>query len=78
MVTTIRGRYRRGHIEPFEPLDLVEDAEVTITVTDGPIRIEADGTLSSAGAWDGLLDCGRFEREVYESRTVQTRPAVEL
>lgn len=78
MVTTVRGRYHGGHIEPLEPLDLAEDAEVTITVTDGPTQIEADGTLSSAGVWGNLLDCRRFEQEVYESRTQQTRPAVEL
>lgn len=78
MVTPVRGRYHGGHIEPLEPLDLAEDAEVTIIITDWPKQAEADGTKTSAGAWNGLLDCWRFEQEVHESRTVQTRPAVEL
>lgn len=38
----------------------------------------ADPTAATAGAWKGLLDCQRFEREVYESRRHHPRPEVRL
>lgn len=37
-----------------------------------------DPTTATAGAWKKRLDCQAFERDIYQSRLVRTRPRVRL
>src|SRR5207244_3323143 len=75
MTKTIRARYREGKLEPLEPLGLEEGAEVMLTVDHPePPPAVIDPITASAGAWKDLLDCEQFEKDVYESRLLQTRP----
>lgn len=77
MTRTIKARYHAGKLEPMEPLELEEGKEVTITVTAvEPSPTAGDPITASAGAWKNLLDCEQFEKDVYESRLLQTRPEV--
>jgi len=74
---TIRARYREGKLEPLEPLEMEEGAEVTVTVDHlEPSSAAIDPIGATAGAWKDLLDCEQFEKDVYESRLLQTRPDV--
>jgi predicted DNA-binding antitoxin AbrB/MazE fold protein len=77
VTATVRARYRAGKLELLEPLEMEEGAEVTVTVN-GPEPSPAaiDPITASAGGWKDLLDCEQFEKDVYESRLIQTRPEV--
>ena len=73
MVKTVRikARYAEGKLEPLEPLELEEGAEVALTVIRlGQRNTTPDPTEATAGAWKDLLDCARFEREVDASRLI--------
>ncbi|MBI3988734.1 MAG: antitoxin family protein [candidate division NC10 bacterium] len=81
MAKTLRtkARYVKGKLELLKPSELEEGAEVTLTV----IRLRQrettqDPTEATTGAWKDLLDCARFEKEVYASRLIQTRPEVKV
>jgi predicted DNA-binding antitoxin AbrB/MazE fold protein len=77
MTKTIKARYHEGRFEPLEPLELEEGSEVLITVTEPETPAHAiDPIAATSGAWKDLLDCEQFERDVYESRLIQTRPEV--
>jgi len=78
MVTTFRAKFHNGLIQPLEPIDLAEDMEVVVTVSEGLYPATSNGTLASAGAWKDLLDCEQFEEQIYRNRTLNSRPAVEL
>lgn len=79
MSQTIRARYHLGKIEPLEPLQLEEGIEIVVTVTSSVTPPpDQDPTSATAGAWKDALDCEAFERAVYESRLIQTRPEVSL
>ena len=77
MTKTIRALYREGKLEPLEPLEIGDQTGVTVTISyPEPASAEADPILASAGAWRDLLDCEQFEKNIYESRLIQTRPEV--
>ena len=77
MTKTIRARYREGKLEPLEPLEMEEGAEVTVTVDrPEPSPAATNPITATAGAWKDLLDCEQFEKDVYDSRLIQTRPEV--
>jgi predicted DNA-binding antitoxin AbrB/MazE fold protein len=77
MSKTIKARFHEGRFEPLEPLDLEEGSEVLITVAEPEAAAPAfDPIAATSGAWKDLLDCEQFERDVYESRLIQTRPEV--
>ena len=77
MTKTIKARYHDGKLEPLEPLELEEGEEVTVTVSGAePAATAVDPLAATAGAWKDLLDCEEFEKDVYESRLIQTRPEV--
>ena len=77
MTRTIKARYHEGKIEPLEPLDLEEGAELVVIVTQ-PMAPSADvdPTTATAGAWKDALDCEQFEKDIYESRLRPPRPEV--
>ena len=79
MPRTIKARYHQGRIEPLEPLELEDGVEVVITVADPALSTTSEeATTATFGAWKDLLDCEQFEKDVYESRLIQTRPEVRL
>jgi predicted DNA-binding antitoxin AbrB/MazE fold protein len=76
MSQTIRARYHAGKLGPLEPLDLEDGKEVLITVAEPKAPPALDTIAATSGAWKDLLDCEQFERDVAESRLIQTRPEV--
>jgi len=76
---TVKARYHQGKIEPLEPLELEEGDELVVTVTRQESHgADQEGTTPTFGAWKDLLDCEQFEKDVYESRLIRTRPNVRL
>jgi predicted DNA-binding antitoxin AbrB/MazE fold protein len=77
VTATVRARYCEGKLELLEPLEIEEGTEVTVTVN-GPEPSPAaiDPITASSGGWKDPLDCEQFEKDVYESRLIQTRPEV--
>jgi predicted DNA-binding antitoxin AbrB/MazE fold protein len=72
MAKLVKVRYRRGVLEPFEPLVLEEDTELTVIIPDTAAEsADADPTVATAGAWGNLLDCEQFEKEVYSQRLTE-------
>jgi len=79
MAKLVKVRYRHGVLEPFEPLALEENTELTIVIPDSETASEnADATAATAGSWSNLLDCEQFEKDIYSQRLAQNRPGVEL
>ena len=78
MLRTVKARITQGRIEPLEPLPFLEGAEVEVTAPVEESETAADPTQSTAGAWEGLLDCDQFERDVYEGRLTNLRPGFSL
>ena len=72
MTQTIRARFRNGKLEPLEPLDLKEGAEVTVAVSpaEPPAGAEADVTATS-GTWTGNVH-DDFENMVNADRRLAT------
>ena len=62
--------------------DLMEAYRISVMEMTEPLgpadAPEEDPTTTTSGAWNGLLDCQAFEKEVYESRLLHTRPEVRL
>ncbi len=81
MPKTIKAVFRNGLIEPLEPLDLNDGAEITVTLEDmSPPLSEEERRkrfLSSAGGWKGIVD-EKFLDEIYRQRSLRTRPEVPL
>jgi predicted DNA-binding antitoxin AbrB/MazE fold protein len=72
MAKLVKVCYRHGVLEPFEPLVLEEDTELTVIIPDTAAEsAEADPTVATAGAWGNLLDREQFEKEVYSQRLTE-------
>jgi hypothetical protein len=72
MAKLVKVRYRHGVLEPFEPLVLAEDMELTVIIPDTAAgSADADPTVATAGAGGNLLDCEQFEKEVYSQRLTE-------
>ena len=72
MAKLVKVRYRHGVLEPFEPLVLEEDTELTVIIPDTAAEsADADPTVATAGAWGNLLDCEQFEKETYSQRLTE-------
>ncbi len=78
MIATIRGRYRNGVIEPLEKVELPENTEVTLTITEAKPEEAADALERSAGAWKDKVDCDALIRDIYADRLISTRFRPEL
>ena len=76
MPRTIKARYQAGKLEPLEPLDLEDGQEVVITLSEPEEPPVLDPLAATSGASKDLLDGEQFEKDVYESRLLQTRPDV--
>lgn len=75
---TIRARVKGGILEPLEPLELAEGEEVTLTISPAPSGPRGDWLTRTAGGWAGLVDGERLKRDIYENRSLITRPAPRL
>jgi len=78
MGETIRARVKGGVLEPLEPLELAEGEEVTLTISPAPSESRGDWLTRTAGGWAGLVDGERLKRDIYESRSLITRPEPRL
>lgn len=77
MLKTIKARYRNGLIEPLEKIDLADDVEITITISEAK-DTSGDGLNKSFGGWEGLIDAEEFLRNIYADRRIATRERVRL
>jgi len=76
---TIRARFKNGVIEPLESLELKDGEEIVLTIMrQAEIKEGHDAFKESRGGWKGLIDCEKLKRDIYESRSIQTRPEVKL
>jgi predicted DNA-binding antitoxin AbrB/MazE fold protein len=76
---TIRARFKNGVIEPLENLELKDGEEITLTIIrSSETRKTQDAFRKSRGGWKDLIDCEKLKRDIYESRSIQTRPEVKL
>jgi len=74
MTGTIRARYRNGVIEPLEKIELPENTEITITITEAKPEETADALERSAGSWKGTTPSARtLIRRIYAARRAGTR-----
>jgi predicted DNA-binding antitoxin AbrB/MazE fold protein len=78
MSETIRARVKGGVLEPLEPLEVAEGEEVTLTITLAPSQSRIDWLSRTAGGWVGLVDGEKLKRDIYESRSLITRPEPRL
>lgn len=80
MEKTIRGRYKKGLIEPLEKLNLEEGEELEITVSSLPgSEMAREAIRATAGAWSKVVDCDELVKDIYENRRVSAaRPEVKL
>ncbi len=77
--STIRARFKNGVIEPLESVELDDGEEIVlIIVRHHGVEQEQDAFRKSRGGWKGLIDCEKLKRDIYESRSIQTRPEVKL
>jgi len=76
---TIKARFKNGIIEPLENLELRDGEEIILTIVRrSETSEEQDAFKKSRGGWKGLIDCEKLKRDIYESRSIQTRPEVKL
>lgn len=77
--TTIKARFKNGVIEPLENVELKNGEEIILTfVRSSEIKKTQDGFKKSRGGWKNLIDCEKLKKDIYESRSIQTRPEVKL
>jgi len=74
---TIKARFSRGVLKPLEPVELSEGEEVTVTIA-APYKRHADWLGRTAGGWAGFVDAEKLKRDIYESRSLITRPEPRL
>ena len=77
---TIKARYHNGLIEPLEEVDLVDGAEITVTIDDvSALSVEEKRRRfrAAAGGWKNIVD-ENFLDEIYRQRDLRTRPEVKL
>ena len=78
MGTTIKARFSGGVLTPLERVELREGEEVTVTIIALPSKRHPDWLERTAGGWVGLIDAEKLKREIYESRSLLTRPEPRL
>ena len=79
MLKTLRVKYTKGILKPLEKLRLREGKEITITITEfSSSTRKKDAFAASAGSWKGTIDADKLIKDIYESRSVSTRPEPKL
>ena len=76
---TIKARFKNGVIEPLENVELRDGEEVVLTIVrQSATKHSLDAFRKSRGGWKDLIDCEKLKNDIYESRSIQTRPEVKL
>lgn len=76
MSKIIKGKYKKGVVEPLEPVELSENETFEIIVPEK--KVENDSAfLSSFGMWKDLV-AEEFIEEVYRERARGSRPPIDL
>jgi predicted DNA-binding antitoxin AbrB/MazE fold protein len=78
MGKTIRAKFSKGVIKPLEKVDIEEGKEITVTITEVPLKPQKDAFERSAGGWKDLIDCDELIKNIYNDRLISTRPEVNL
>jgi hypothetical protein len=72
MAKLVKVRHRHGVLEPFEPLVLAEDTELTVIIPDTAAEsADADPTVATAGAWATCWIASTSSKEVYSQRLTE-------
>ena len=79
---TIRATFSHGVFKPLERVDYPEDKEFKITIEDEKEK-DSQKTFSqalkeTAGGWKDLIDGEKLLKDIYESRSINTRPVPKL
>ena len=77
MSKTIRAVFTGGVLKPLQKLDLEEDSEILITITDDtniPDNEQTTRFKSAMGAWKGTHDPEELLRNIYSDRLAGSRP----
>ncbi len=77
MTRIIKARYKHGVFEPIEKIDLKENSEVTIVLSE-PENLPQDGLDESFGGWKSLINAEELIRNIYADRLIMNRPEVKL
>ena len=60
-------------------MELKDGEEIVLTIVRRPeIKGTLDAFRKSRGGWKDLIDCEQLKKDIYESRSIQTRPEVKL
>lgn len=78
MSGTVRARVKSGMLELLDKVDLPEGKEVSVTIIETPTSRRAEGLRRSAGGWKGLIDADALIQNIYNDRTISTRPVPRL
>ncbi len=78
MAGTVRGRIRKGAIEPDERVALPDGTKVTVTIVRVSAEEPGDPFERAAGGWKGLIDADALIRNIYSDRLISTRPEPRL
>lgn len=78
MMTTFRGRFRNGVIEPLESVNIPENVVLTVTAAALPTDDGDGGFGAGLGAWADLVDCDALIRDIYQRRLADPRAPVSL
>lgn len=79
MGKALTATYDGSVLRPDESLDLEANTRVRLTIEEAGVADnpapgkEADGFRRAAGSWKDLIDCDLLVRDIYKSRSLQTR-----
>jgi len=73
MGKTIRAKFSKGVIKPLEKVDIEEGKEITVTITEVPLKPKKDAFERSAGGWKGTIDAEKLIENIYADRLLSTR-----
>jgi len=75
---TIKAKFSKGVIKPFEKIDLAEGKEIIVTIIDIPCRSKEGAFKRAAGAWKGTIDAEKLISNIYKDRLLSTREEPKL
>ena len=78
MIRNIRARWRQGHLEPLEKVELPDGKEVMLTIAELPSSRDLEAFRRAAGGWKGKLNAPALIRRIYRNRLISTRPRPRL